>query len=162
MFPSTVSNIINQSQKLAAWLSIVKQLNKWIKSGVFFHLTVSYKNCCMLTSMESAVQSHGGLNQACRTYFLWKACEQGHTPSSSLLRNSSKHTAQVCWEWKMTSLEIGSELIWLSYYQKLQLCNPMLKYYTCKCSWVHRNNLINLIYNNTAYILMSAIPSFCI
>lgn len=30
------------------------------------------------------------------TYFLWKACEQGHTPSSSLLLNSSKHTAQVC------------------------------------------------------------------
>lgn len=28
-------------------------------------------------------------------HFLWKAWEQGHTPSSSLLRNSSKHTAHV-------------------------------------------------------------------
>ena len=30
------------------------------------------------------------------THFLWKAWEQGHTPSSSRLRNSSKHTAHIC------------------------------------------------------------------
>lgn len=36
-----------------------------------------------------------------KTYFLWKACEHGHTPSSSRLQNSSKHTAHVCWKEKM-------------------------------------------------------------
>lgn len=29
-------------------------------------------------------------------HFLWNACEHGHTPSSSLVLNSSRHTAQVC------------------------------------------------------------------
>lgn len=40
-----------------------------------------------------------------QTYFLWKAWEHGHTPSSSRLRNSSKHTAHVCCRVKKRVME---------------------------------------------------------
>lgn len=48
------------------------------------------------------------------THFLWNACEHGHTPSSSLVLNSSRQTAQVCCKDNMSRVSfrdcVGSHL----------------------------------------------------
>lgn len=65
------------------------------------------KTSADLFSSNTRAETHtAALNSAAllsirKTYFLWKACEHGHTPSSSLLQNSSKHTAHVCWKEKV-------------------------------------------------------------
>lgn len=76
-------------------------VHMYLSTQQLFLLKTKHRQTCFPSiaraEKHTAASKRAALLSFRRTYFLWKACEHGHTPSSSLLQNSSKHTAHVCW-----------------------------------------------------------------
>lgn len=94
-------NVINVTPELQGETSCTRAASYSVKMAELAKL-VSTQVITFMSKLSGSAR---------QTYFLWKAWEHGHTPSSSRLRNSSKHTAHVCCRGKRKMMENDRKLL---------------------------------------------------